>query len=91
MCRYSVKLLVDQASLGPVESLDELYTTLQDYHDNWFIGLVTDRSWQDSVAQEKPFLFSLGHDLTMVNTFTGIPNTLISSHEAIKRTSSEDI
>ncbi|XDV50470.1 hypothetical protein PO909_019524 [Leuciscus waleckii] len=63
--RYSVKLLVDQASLGPVESLDELYTTLQDYHNNWFIGLVTDHSWQDSVVQEKPFLFSLGHDLTM--------------------------
>lgn len=67
--RYSVKLLVDQASLGPVESLEELYTTLQDYHDNWFIGLVTDRSWQDSVVQEKPFLFSLGHDLTM-GTYT---------------------
>uniref|UniRef100_A0A672PTM6 Pecanex-like protein n=1 Tax=Sinocyclocheilus grahami TaxID=75366 RepID=A0A672PTM6_SINGR len=67
--RYSVKLLVDQASLGPVESLDELYTTLQDYHENWFIGLVTDCSWQDSVAQEKPFLFSLGHDLTM-GTYT---------------------
>uniref|UniRef100_A0A8C1U2H9 Pecanex-like protein n=1 Tax=Cyprinus carpio TaxID=7962 RepID=A0A8C1U2H9_CYPCA len=67
--RYSVKLLVDQASLGPVESLDELFTTLQDYHDNWFIGLVTDRSWQDSVVQEKPFLFSLGHDLTM-GTYT---------------------
>nr|XP_055026093.1 pecanex-like protein 4 [Misgurnus anguillicaudatus]XP_055026094.1 pecanex-like protein 4 [Misgurnus anguillicaudatus] len=67
--RYSVKLLVDQASLGPVESLDELYMTLQDYHDNWFIGLVTDRSWQDSVVQEKPFLFSLGHNLTM-GTYT---------------------
>ncbi|XP_052007055.1 pecanex-like protein 4 [Xyrauchen texanus] len=67
--RYSVKLLVDQASLGPVESLDELYTTLQDYHDNWFIGLVTDHSWQDNVIQEKPFLFSLGHDLTM-GTYT---------------------
>uniref|UniRef100_A0A8C1ES01 Pecanex-like protein n=1 Tax=Cyprinus carpio carpio TaxID=630221 RepID=A0A8C1ES01_CYPCA len=50
-------------------SLDELYTTLQDYHDNWFTGLVTDRSWQDSVAQEKPFLFSLGLDHTM-GTYT---------------------
>uniref|UniRef100_A0A8C2F4X7 Pecanex-like protein n=1 Tax=Cyprinus carpio TaxID=7962 RepID=A0A8C2F4X7_CYPCA len=67
--RYSVKLLVDQASLGPVESLDELYTTLQNYLDNWFIGLVTDRSWQDSVAQEKPFLFSLVLDHTM-GTYT---------------------
>ncbi|TRY55265.1 hypothetical protein DNTS_015745 [Danionella cerebrum] len=67
--RYSVKLLVDQASLGPVESLNELYTTLQDYNDNWFIGLVSDHSWQDSVVQEKAYLFSLGHDLHM-GTYT---------------------
>ncbi|XP_036431120.1 pecanex-like protein 4 [Colossoma macropomum] len=68
--RYSVKLLIDQASLGPVESLEELYTTLQDYHDNWFIGLTTERGWHDGVLQEKPFLFSLGQDLTM-GTYTG--------------------
>ncbi|KAG9274958.1 pecanex-like protein 4 [Astyanax mexicanus] len=68
--RYSVKLLIDQASLGPVESLEELYTTLQDYQNDWFIGLATERGWHDSVVQEKPFLFSLGQDLTM-GTYTG--------------------
>ncbi|XP_066535867.1 pecanex-like protein 4 [Hoplias malabaricus] len=68
--RYSVKLLIDQASLGPMESLEELYTTLQDYHNNWFIGLTTERGWHEGVLQEKPFLFSLGQDLTM-GTYTG--------------------
>ncbi|XP_026887936.2 pecanex-like protein 4 [Electrophorus electricus] len=68
--RYSVKLLIDQVSLGPLESLDEMYTTLQDYHINWFIGLATERGWHDSILEEKPFLFSLGHDLTM-GTYTG--------------------
>ncbi|XP_076841735.1 pecanex-like protein 4 isoform X2 [Brachyhypopomus gauderio] len=68
--RYSVKLLIDQASLGPVESLDEMYTTLHEYHINWFIGLVTERGWHDSILEEKPFLFSLGHDHTM-GTYTG--------------------
>ncbi|XP_030628932.1 pecanex-like protein 4 [Chanos chanos] len=68
--RYSVKLLIDQASLGPVESLEELHSTLRDYHSDWFIGLTTDHGWHENVLQEKPFLFSLGHDLTM-GTYTG--------------------
>ncbi|KAL0969048.1 hypothetical protein UPYG_G00222000 [Umbra pygmaea] len=68
--RYSFKLLFDQASLGPMESPEELFTTLEDYEKDWYIGLVAERGWQDSVLQEKPFLFSLGHDLTM-GTYTG--------------------
>ncbi|XP_010877133.3 pecanex-like protein 4 isoform X2 [Esox lucius] len=68
--RYSFKLLFDQASLGPMESPEELFSTLEEYEKDWYIGLVTERSWQDSVLQEKPFLFSLGHDLTM-GTYTG--------------------
>ncbi|XP_020343536.1 pecanex-like protein 4 [Oncorhynchus kisutch] len=68
--RYSFKLLFDQASLGPMESLDELFSTLEEYERDWYIGLVAEKGWQDSVLQEKPFLFSLGHDLTM-GTYTG--------------------
>ncbi|KAK6307306.1 hypothetical protein J4Q44_G00224540 [Coregonus suidteri] len=68
--RYSFKLLFDQASLGPMESLEELFSTLEEYERDWYIGLVAERGWQDGVLQEKPFLFSLGHDLTM-GTYTG--------------------
>uniref|UniRef100_A0A8D2ZIF6 Pecanex-like protein n=1 Tax=Scophthalmus maximus TaxID=52904 RepID=A0A8D2ZIF6_SCOMX len=68
--RFSFKLLFDQASLGPMESLDELFSTLEEYERDWYIGLVTEKGWHDSVLQEKPFLFSLGHDLAM-GTYTG--------------------
>uniref|UniRef100_A0A8C5DVJ8 Pecanex-like protein n=1 Tax=Gouania willdenowi TaxID=441366 RepID=A0A8C5DVJ8_GOUWI len=68
--RFSFKLLFDQASLGPMESPDELFSTLEEYERDWYIGLVTEKGWHDSVLQEKPFLFSLGHDLTM-GTYTG--------------------
>ncbi|XP_067098872.1 pecanex-like protein 4 isoform X1 [Osmerus mordax] len=68
--RFSFKLLFDQASLGPMEGPEELFSTLEEYERDWYIGLVAERGWQDSILQEKPFLFSLGHDLTM-GTYTG--------------------
>lgn len=68
--RFSFKLLFDQASLGPMESPEELFSTLEEYERDWYIGLVTEKGWHDSVLQEKPFLFSLGHDLAMVITHT---------------------
>ncbi|TKS86582.1 Pecanex-like protein 4 [Collichthys lucidus] len=68
--RFSFKLLFDQASLGPMESAEELFSTLEEYERDWYIGLVTEKGWHDSVLQEKPFLFSLGHDLAM-GTYTG--------------------
>lgn len=64
--RYSFKLLFDQASLGPIESPEDLFSTLEDYERNWYIGLVTENGWHSGVLQEKPFLFSLGQDLSMV-------------------------
>ena len=66
VCRYSFKLLFDQASLGPLDSPEELQATLDEYEHHWYIGTATDHGWQESVRQEKPFLFSLGHDLAMV-------------------------
>lgn len=66
--RYSFKLLFDQASLGPIESPEDLFSTLEEYERNWYIGLVTENAWHSGVLQEKPFLFSLGQDLSMVIT-----------------------
>ncbi|KAM3595359.1 uncharacterized protein V6R79_022366 [Siganus canaliculatus] len=68
--RFSFKLLFDQASLGPMESPEELFSTLEEYERDWYIGLASEKGWHDSVLQEKPFLFSLGHDLAM-GTYTG--------------------
>ncbi|XP_061552396.1 pecanex-like protein 4 [Phycodurus eques] len=68
--RFSFKLLFDQASLGPMESPEEMFSALEEYERDWYIGLVSEKGWHDSILQEKPFLFSLGHDLSM-GTYTG--------------------
>uniref|UniRef100_A0A8D0GZJ4 Pecanex-like protein n=1 Tax=Sphenodon punctatus TaxID=8508 RepID=A0A8D0GZJ4_SPHPU len=68
--RYTFKLMVDKASLGPVENFKELFNSLQEYENDWYIGLVSDKEWQQAVLQEKPYLFSLGHDANM-GVYTG--------------------
>ncbi|XP_077180060.1 pecanex-like protein 4 [Paroedura picta] len=60
--RYTVKLLVDKASLGPFETSEELLSCLEGYEKDWFIGVASGKEWQQAVLQEKPFLFSLGFD-----------------------------
>lgn len=68
--RYTFKLMVDKASLGPVENFKELINYLEEYENDWYIGLVSDLEWQQAVLQEKPYLFSLGHDRNMVRRIT---------------------
>ncbi|XP_075609434.1 pecanex-like protein 4 isoform X2 [Balearica regulorum gibbericeps] len=73
--RYAFKLMVDKASLGPVENFKELINYLEEYENDWYIGLVSDLEWQQAVLQEKPYLFSLGHDPNM-GIYTGRVLTL---------------
>ncbi|XP_064367986.1 pecanex-like protein 4 isoform X2 [Dromaius novaehollandiae] len=73
--RYTFKLMVDKASLGPVENFKELINYLEEYENDWYIGLVSDHEWQQAVLQEKPYLFSLGHDPNM-GIYTGRVLTL---------------
>ncbi|NXI16027.1 PCX4 protein, partial [Irena cyanogastra] len=73
--RYTFKLMLDQASLGPVENFKELVNYLEEYESDWYIGLVSDLEWQQAVLQEKPYLFSLGHDPSM-GIYTGRVLTL---------------
>ncbi|NXB10967.1 PCX4 protein, partial [Cnemophilus loriae] len=73
--RYTFKLMLDQASLGPVENFEELVNYLEEYESDWYIGLVSDLEWQQAVLQEKPYLFSLGHDPSM-GIYTGRVLTL---------------
>ncbi|NWU83327.1 PCX4 protein, partial [Onychorhynchus coronatus] len=73
--RYTFKLMVDKASLGPVENFEELASYLEEYDSDWYIGLVSDLEWQQAVLQEKPYLFSLGHDPNM-GIYTGRVLTL---------------
>ncbi|XP_027493781.1 pecanex-like protein 4 isoform X2 [Corapipo altera] len=73
--RYTFKLMVDKASLGPVENFEELVNYLEEYDSDWYIGLVSDLEWQQAVLQEKPYLFSLGHDPSM-GIYTGRVLTL---------------
>ncbi|XP_075470930.1 pecanex-like protein 4 [Ascaphus truei] len=73
--RYTFKLMVDKASLGPLEDFKELLNYLEEYDNDWYIGLVSDADWQQAVLQEKPYLFSLGHDPNM-GVYTGRVLTL---------------
>ncbi|XP_073427369.1 pecanex-like protein 4 isoform X2 [Dendrobates tinctorius] len=73
--RYTFKLMVDKASLGPIEDFKELLNYLEEYDNDWYIGLVSDLEWQQAVLQEKPYLFSLGHDPNM-GVYTGRVLTL---------------
>ncbi|XP_069715079.1 pecanex-like protein 4 isoform X1 [Phaenicophaeus curvirostris] len=73
--RYTFKLMVDKASLGPVENFKELVNYLEEYENDWYIGLASDLEWQQAVLQEKPYLFSLGHD-PVTGIYTGRVLTL---------------
>ncbi|XP_068948154.1 pecanex-like protein 4 isoform X3 [Petaurus breviceps papuanus] len=73
--RYTFKLMLDKASLGPVENFRDMASYLEEYEHNWYIGLVSDEEWQEAVIQEKPYLFSLGHDPNM-GVYTGRVLTL---------------
>ncbi|KAF6131995.1 pecanex 4 [Phyllostomus discolor] len=64
--RYTLKLMVDKASLGPIEDFKELTNYLEEYESDWYIGLVSDEKWKEAILQEKPYLFSLGYDPDMV-------------------------
>ncbi|KAK2538955.1 Pcnxl4 [Columba guinea] len=72
---YTFKLMVDKASLGPVENFKELVNCLEEYENDWYIGLVSDLEWRQAVLQEKPYLFALGHDPNM-GIYTGRVLTL---------------
>ncbi|XP_070275010.1 pecanex-like protein 4 [Myotis yumanensis] len=73
--RYTLKLMIDKASLGPIEDFKELTNYLEEYESNWYIGLVSDEKWKEAVLQEKPYLFSLGYDPNM-GVYTGRVLTL---------------
>ncbi|TKC42974.1 hypothetical protein EI555_001668, partial [Monodon monoceros] len=60
--RYTLKLMIDKASLGPIEDFKELTNCLEEYESDWYIGLVSDEKWKEAILQEKPYLFSLGYD-----------------------------
>ncbi|XP_076406979.1 pecanex-like protein 4 isoform X4 [Peromyscus maniculatus bairdii] len=63
--RYTLKLMVDKASLGPVEDFEELMDCLREYERDWYIGLVTEEQWKEAILEEKPCLFSLGYESSM--------------------------
>ncbi|CAO2586562.1 Pecanex-like protein 4 [Lemmus lemmus] len=63
--RYTLKLMVDKASLGPIEDFKELTNYLKEYERDWYIGLVSEQQWKEAILGEKPCLFSLGYESTM--------------------------
>lgn len=60
--RYAFKLTYDEAVLGRIDDDEELLENLNDYKQNWFIGTEDKSDWNDAIAQESPYLFSIGYD-----------------------------
>lgn len=60
--RYTLKLMVDKASLGPTEDFKELADCLREYERDWYIGLASEEQWKEAILEEKPCLFSLGYE-----------------------------
>ena len=63
-----MKLLYDEAVLGPVTSEEELMDCLQEYDRDWYVGSDVENKWQEHVLRETPHLFSLGHDKETVRS-----------------------
>lgn len=63
--RYTLKLMVDKASLGPIEDFKELTNFLREYERDWYIGLVSEEQWKEAILEEKPCLFCLGYESSM--------------------------
>ncbi|XP_028396003.1 pecanex-like protein 4 [Dendronephthya gigantea] len=67
--RYAFKLTYDEAVLGPFDDHDELRETLNDYDENWFIGVENKPGWNEAILEEKSNLFTIGYD-TDQGTYT---------------------
>ncbi|KAM9645509.1 pecanex-like protein 4 isoform 1-T3 [Trichechus inunguis] len=88
--RYTLKLMIDKASLSPIEDFKELSNCLEEYESDWYIGLVSDEKWKEAVLQEKPYLFSLGYDPNM-GVYTGRVLTLQESLIQVGKLNAEAI
>ena len=60
--RYAVKLMYDEVSLGEVDDFSELADYLESYSTDYFIGLESEKGWEEAVLRQVPHLFSLGRD-----------------------------
>ena len=57
-----MKLMYDEVSLGEVDDLSELTEYLESYSTDYFIGLESEKGWEEAVIMQVPHLFSLGRD-----------------------------
>ena len=59
LCRYAVKLVIDQAILGEVADDEEMEDYLSEYDSDWFIGDENDSDWSKSILSGKKNLMSM--------------------------------
>ncbi|ESP02796.1 hypothetical protein LOTGIDRAFT_110843 [Lottia gigantea] len=60
--RYGFKLMIDHMLMGDIDNNEELRECLEDYDDNWYIGLESEEEWKSGIIDNKKNLFSLGHN-----------------------------
>lgn len=60
--------MLDSSLLGVINGHEELEESLQDFDKNWYIGRETDPEWKAAVLDNRPNLFSLGHNNIQVSS-----------------------
>ncbi|XP_053374492.1 pecanex-like protein 4 isoform X2 [Mercenaria mercenaria] len=86
--RYGFKLMMDQMLLGEMTSDLEWQEALEEYDNDWYIGLEKDPEWTTAVLASTPNLFSIGHNNTQ-NTYSSRTLTLQSMDVSIGRLNPE--
>ncbi len=54
--------MYDEACLGEVESLEELFSYLNDYDNNWCIVSEKEAEWNNAILSKYPYLFSMDYN-----------------------------
>ena len=65
--RLGFKLMLDSVLLGEIEEHGELEESLREFDTQWYIGMDGDPEWKAAVLDNKPNLFSLGHNNLQVS------------------------
>lgn len=53
--------------LGEMTSDQEWQEALEEYDNDWYIGLEKDPEWTSAILASKPNMFSMGHNNTQVS------------------------
>lgn len=67
--QFTVKMVIDDITICPIEDDDEFFETLKSYIGDWFIGKQTDPEFSKNILNNTNHLFSIYKDEKSVSLF----------------------